>query len=392
LDDPVKGVLDNTTYLLVDNVASDITAFVKSVQIRRGRNREQDEFNTGVANLTARNELRTFDPAYAAGPYFGNIVPGKRVTITAGGYTRFDGLVDDWNYNYPLSKDSTVQFDVVDALAQLGNRNFDAWTTTAGQTAGARLSSICDRPEVVFPATRSFETGTATLQADNVTWGSNVLNYAQLVTKADYGKLFASRDGVLTFLGSAHTYTGVGAPVFSDAGTPGSIEYSGVEIDYGTELLFNRVSVDATGFIKQTVEDAASINSYGVKTLSLANLPLASELQALTLAQYLLALYKQPTSRFSAVTVPLHGLDTAQQNLVLALDIGSVVRVIYTPNGVSTAVDQFCVIDGFDETIGPLFHNMTLSVSVLSAGYNTALNFILDDATFGKLDTGLLAF
>ncbi len=344
LDDPVKGKLDNVTYTLIDNVASDITSFVKSVQITRGRNREQDEFMAGVANVVARNELRTFDPAYTAGPYFGNILPGKRVTVEADGVTRFDGLVDDWNYSYPLSLDSTAQFDVVDRLASLGNKNFDAWTTNPGDTAGPRISAILDRGEVAFQYARSLEAGTVTLQGDNVSWGSNVLNYAQLVAKADYGKLFASKDGTLTFFGSAHIYTGVNAPVLSDAGTAGSVPFAAVEIDYGTELLFNRVSVDATGFNKQTVEDAVSIDSYGVKSLSIAALPLASETQALDLANYLLGLYSQPVTRFASVTVNLHGLTTAQQKLMLPLDIGTVIRVTYTPNKVSTAIDKFCVI------------------------------------------------
>ena len=89
LDDPVKGVLDNVTYLVgPDTLINDITAFAKSVQITRGRNRENDEFTVGVANVVAKNELRTFDPAYAAGPYFGNILPGKRVTIAANSLPR----------------------------------------------------------------------------------------------------------------------------------------------------------------------------------------------------------------------------------------------------------------------------------------------------------------
>ncbi len=391
LDDPVKGVLDNAIYLLSGDVAVDITAYGRSIQIRRGRARDLDEYTAGVATVVADNTLRTFDPLYAAGTYYGNILPGKRATISANNIPIHDGKIDDWDYTYPLSKDSTVQFDVVDALAELGSKDFDAWTTTAGQTAGTRLTSILDRAEVSFGPSRSIETGTATLQADSVSWGSNVLTYAQKVVKADYGRLFAAKDGTLTFVGSAHVFSGVNAPVLADDGS--GIGYTNVGVDYGTELLFNRVSVDATGFTKQTVSDSTSILANGgVRTLSLSGLPLQTEAQAFALATYLLALYKEPVTRFSSVTVALHAESTTDQNKILNLDLSSIVRVKYTPNGISTAIDKFCTVEGITHTIGPAYHSVTLSLATLSDGYDTSQNLILDDATYGILDTDRVAF
>lgn len=394
LDDPVRGLLDGATYTLAGDVAVPLDG-VRTVQIDRGRQRSLDEMAVGVARVTANNHTRIYDPDFAAGTYYGNIVPGKRVTIATNGVTRFDGLIDDWNYDYPVDGDSTANFDVVDALATLGSAEFDAWTATPGETSGQRLTSILNRTEVAFPAgLRSLDTGTSTLQGDNVSWGSNVLNYAQLVVKADLGQLFASKDGVLTFYGRNRSVTGVGAPVLSDDGT--GIVYSAVTRDYGTELLFNRVSVDATGFTKQTVSDVASYNKYGEKwySLSIANLPLADAGQALDLANYLLNLYKDPATRFASVTVDLHALSATDQTTMLGLDIGSVVRVIYTPNSLAPAIDKFCLVEGFSETIasGATFHSMTLRLSNLADGFS-GHPFILDDAINGLLDgINVLAF
>ncbi|HEX3087782.1 MAG TPA: hypothetical protein VHQ23_03955, partial [Ilumatobacteraceae bacterium] len=285
----------------------------------------------------------------------------------------------------PVDTDSTASFDVADALADLGATEFDAWTTTGGQLVGARLTSILDRTEVTFGPNRALDAGTSTLQADAVSWGSNVLNYAQLVVKADLGQLFASKDGILTFYGRNRSHTGVGAPEFRDDSTAGSIPYSGVGVDFGTELLFNRVSVDATGFTKQTVTDATSIALYGVRSLSISNLPLADVTQALDLANYLLALYKAPSSRFQSITVDLHALEGTQQTAVLDLDIGSTIRVVYTPNRVSTAIDKFCLVEGVDDLIGSTFHSVRLKLSNLADGFSGS-PFILDDATAGVLD------
>lgn len=387
LDDPVRGVLDGATYVLAGDIATDLAGYMRSVQITRGRERALDEMNVGVAQCEANNYTRQFDPEYTPGSFFGNIKPGKRVTFKTNGITIFDGLIDDWDFQYPLTEASTATFDVADCLATLGSAEFDEWTSTAGQATGARLTSMLDRPEVDFPATRSFDTGTSTLQSDLVSWGSNVLNYAQLVTKCDLGQLFASRDGVLTFYGRDRTLTGVGAPVFRDDGVAGGIGYSGITIDYGTELLFNRVSVDATGFTKQTVNSSTSFDEFQKWwSLSLSGLPLADETQALEIANLLLDQYSAPDSRIASVTVNVHGLEATEQNSVLVLDIGSVVRIINTPDDIGDALDKYCLVEGVDHLIGPMFHQVTLKVTTLVDGFDGPY-FILDDPALGVLDS-----
>jgi hypothetical protein len=395
LDDATRGILDGATYTLGGDVGIDISGSTRVGSITRGRSRALDEFQAGVADITLDNRSRLYDPSYAAGTYFGKIKPGTHVTIQAAGVSIFDGLIDDWDFNYPLDTDSTASFDVVDCLATLGSAEFDAWTTTASQTVGQRLTSILNRPEVNFPATRNIDTGTSTLQADLVSWGSNVLNYAQLVAKCDLGQLFAAKDGTLTFYGRNRVVTGIGAPEFRDDSVNGSIPYSAIEVDYGTELLFNRVSVDATGFTKQTVTDSASFAAFNKWwSLSLAGLPLETQAQALDLANYLLNLYSFPASRFASITVLLHGLEAIQQATVLSLDIGSVIRVVYTPNKVSVPIDKYCMIEGVSHEMYPAYHAVTLRLSNLADGFG-GHPFILDDASFGLLDTatsGRLAF
>ena len=400
LDDPVRGVLDQATYVLAGDVAVDVSTGVRSITIDRGRERLLDEMMTGVASVEINNYDRNWDPTYSSGPYYGNIRPGKRITVTTNGYTRFDGLIDDLNYVQPIDGDSVVQFDAADGLASLGSAEFDQWTSTASQTPAQRLASICDRTEVQYPASRNFDDGGSgtTLQGDVVSWGSNVLNYAQLVAKCDLGQFFVTRDGVLTYYSKSHTYTAVGQPVFTDNLTtdPTSIFYSAIELDYGTELLFNRVSVDPYGMTKQTVQDETSIDTFQkVWSLSLSALPLASETLAYALASYILNLYSNPVTRIASITVDVHALSTADQGKVLALDIGQAIQVKYTPNRVGNVINQFVIIEGMSELIGAggTFHSITFRLSKAADGFNGNL-FTLDDATLGVLDSsaGVLAF
>lgn len=391
LDDPIRGLLDDVTYVLAGDIATDISGYVTEVSVRRGRLRVLDEITVGVASVRANNFNREFDPTYASAAFAGNVIPGKQVTFATNGITIFDGRIDDWNFEYPLDLDSRVMFEVADCLAQLGTAQFDAWTTTAGQTPGERITAVLDRSEVRFPATRNIGTGVSTLQADAVSWGSNVLNYCQLVAKCDLGQFFAAKDGTLTFYGRDHTYTSVGAPIFADDGS--GIPYSAVQIDYGTELLFNRVSVDAPGFTKQTATDETSITTYRqVRSLSLGSLPFDSEAQALGLAEYVLAHYANPDARLASITLLLHGLTDTEVTSVLNLDIGSVVEVRFTPNGVGDQIDKICLVEGIEHRIRPAFHAVTLSLSNLAEGF-VGDAFILDDATLGLLDgTSVLSY
>jgi hypothetical protein len=66
LDDPVKGVLDNTTYVLAGDVLVDLTDRVRSLQVKRGRNLQLGRFTAGAANITFDNRDRYLDPTYLA--------------------------------------------------------------------------------------------------------------------------------------------------------------------------------------------------------------------------------------------------------------------------------------------------------------------------------------
>jgi poly-gamma-glutamate capsule biosynthesis protein CapA/YwtB (metallophosphatase superfamily) len=81
-------------------------------------------------------------------------------------------------------------------------------------------------------------------------------------------------------------------------------------------------------------------------------------------------------------------LTAGQQNALLALELGDVVEIKFTPNQIPPAITKYAEIIRID-------HNIDLNNHVLSLGFSTldfAL-FVLDDAQFGKLDAGnALAF
>lgn len=384
----------NGPRVLADDVAEpeDITAYCAELRITRGRrSRLTEDINPGVAVISLRNEARTFDPTYAAGMFFGSIEPGRRVDIRIGGFTAFSGRIDDWNYDYDVSGQSTAQLVVLDSLGQLAQGQFDAWTTTS-QLPGARVSAVLDRSEVGFGPNRAIDAGQFTLQADNVSWGSNVLNYLQLVARSDFGYLFATRENTLTFRDRTEVAAGAtSAATFTDApSTAFDISYHGIATQYGSETLYGRVGVDREGGTNQTVTNATSVDTYGYRSLTLTGLLLNSDADSLVFAQYLSTQYGTPQFRVSSLTVKAHGFDAGgyAQYICATRDIADALDVTFTPNGVGDPINDRYLVEGIEHQIGPDQWTVTFHLGDI----DTLALFILDDAWLGRLDHNALAF
>lgn len=345
------------------------------ITITRGRFTQLwDAIDAGSCRVSLRNNDRDFDPLYSSSPWYGQLVPGRRVEVSANGILLWTGYVNDWDLDYDVEGLSTAYIQSTDALGMFGQLQFTAWTNTA-TTIDGKLNAICDRSEVSWPTTSRDFSGAdiyfsvlspITLQSDAVSWGSNVLNYCQLVARSNLGYLFASSDGYLTFKSRNILGTGGALATFSDDGS--GIAYRAVAATVGSDRLFARVSVDREGGTAQTstVADPAQwVIDYGpLRSLSIAGLLMDSDAQSGYLADELLALYETPVYRISEIEVDITPLSTADQNTVLALDITDRVDVTFTPNDVGSAITQELVIQGVRHSISVERHVVTFSLQV----------------------------
>lgn len=344
-----------------------ITSSAELVTIRRGRwSQVTDVIDAGDMTVQVLNLDRKFDPTYTLSPYYGRVRPGVGIRVRATAPTfiaksLMTGQADELGFEYDVSGRSVTIFRGTDALGQLGAAEFDAWTST-GTSVTTKLAAVVQRPEVAFPTFRtSFGAGVETLQSDSVSWGSNVLNYMQLIARSEIGFLWADADNTLTFRNRTVPGTVASSATFGTSG----IAYQSIAAKYG-EFLFSRVGVDREGGTQQTAQ-VSNLTTWQAangspRTLKLGGLLLASDAQSLALANYLLTQYSTPTWQVSELGVELAPLSNADTNTMLSLDIGSVVTVGFTPNDIAPAITQKCLVQGVQHEIAPGSHRMTLSL------------------------------
>jgi hypothetical protein len=386
LDDPIQGVLDNTEWLLGGTLFYDVTNLVQSIAIQRGKNRQLDQFDSGLANIVFNNNDRTFDPEYALSPYAGQIVPKRQVRISSGGIVQFFGLVDDWNLSYEPNGDSIAAAACSDATSSFATQTLATRTNTV-QKSGERINTILDLPEINWPAAlRDIDTGQMTLGADIIPDNINALTYLRLVEQSEPGAFFIGKSGNVIFRDRIAAPTSGGITLADDGS---GIKYQSVRVQYGSELLANEVVVGSDITLTESIAlDLESIEDYGIFNLTRTGLLINDAADVEELAQFYASKYAQPEYRFESVDILLDELSLSQQADLLDLEIGDVVEIKFTPNGIAPAISKYAEIIRIDNSIDLDNHIMSLGFSTLDFAL-----LVLDDAQFGKLDAGnALAF
>lgn len=377
LDDATKGVLDNTTYTLSTGFR-DVTDYVVAISTSRGRNRDLEKFNAGSASITLRNENRTFDPLNTSSPFVNEMVPRRLVRVFTDEIQQFQGLVDSWKLTYSPTGESVAEITVTDEFQKLAGIELDL--AVSEQLTGARVTAVLN--DVGWPTyAREIDTGQSTVASGTAVQGA--LEHLQLVEASEAGLLFIGKDGNLIFRERNSFSSGYVPVVFADDGS--GIPFMSAEVSYGTDLLFNQVEVSYSGGTA-VASNTTSQNKYGVIMNSVETL-LASAGAAQDFASYYVGEYGEPEYRFSSIEVTLRGLDGTQYGDMLQLEIGDLVQIKFTPNGVGSPIEKYALVTSLDNDISVDDHRIRVGVSSLDF-----LGLVLDDVALGILDSNVLAF
>jgi hypothetical protein len=380
LDNATKGRLDNALYRLGGQIFYDVTDKVKSIAVRRGKNRQLDEFDGGLANVVFDNNDRTFDPEYAASPYYGQVIPKRTIKISSAGNALFQGVIDDWNLNYDPGGFSEASAAASDAFTLFNTQTLPAGTATP-QKSGERINAILNLPDVSWSTQdRDIEAGQTDLGADVFAEDTNVLEYLRTVSRSEPGNFFIGKDGKVVFTDRSPSSNGVSL-VLADDGT--GIPYQGMKVVYGSELLYNEIVLGSEIAGTILAQDPNSISQYGVLNLTQTGLLMSSPTYLEQLAAYYAIKYSQPEYRFESVDIVIDELSEEQQQAILNLEISDFVTIKFTPNGIAPAIEKAAEVIRIDNDITPESHIVSLGFATVDKGFWT-----LSDSIFGRLSTG----
>jgi hypothetical protein len=397
LDDPVKGLLDNTTYVLDGTTEfANVMDSVTNVNVRRGRRDVGDQFSAGTMTFTILDVDGVFNPFDENSPYYDTaeskpgLAPLRAVQLIRYSSTNvpesiFSGYVVNFDYNFGLGTLDTVTVYCADQFYLLAQTYLNELNVIA-ETSGERIETVLDLPEVDFPAgARDISTGTVNLGHDaayTVPAGTNVLQYiTQINETAEFGRLFMSRSGVLTFQNRIGNTLSASIADFHDDGT--NYKYDGVGISFEADSVINRSVLTALDGKTATATDAGSIATYFIQTSSITNSLLHVQGEIDTAASYLLN--PEPEARYTSVATKFLMLTTAQKDTLATVDIGDTITIEKTfPSGAGTTqLAQELSVEGIEHRL-----DFSTGHSVLYSTAPTTIVFelILDDLVYGVLD------
>jgi hypothetical protein len=385
-------VLNGTTQF------ADVTTGTLNVNIKRGRRDVGDQFSAGTMFFTLNDTYAggVFNPFDTNSPYYDSadakpgLAPMRAVELIRYDTLNtpeklFTGYIVNYDYNFALGGNNTVTVYCADQFYLLAQTYLDAFNPTP-ETSGERIETVLALPEVDYTGPTAVATGTVNLGHDssyNVEAGTNVLQYlSQINETAEFGRLFMSRDGVLTFQNRIGATLSGSVVDFSDGGT--DTPYDTVGITFEADQVVNRATVTALDGKTATDEDLTSIATYFIQTTSITNSLLADQGEIDTAAAYLLN--GEPEARYTDIGTAFTALSAAQRDTVAIVDIGDTITIekTFSTGVTTTSLAQELSVEGVEHVIDfGTGHRVTFFTAPTTIIYE----LILDDSTYGTIST-----
>jgi hypothetical protein len=375
LDSAVRGVLDSPEYVLGGaEVLVDVSAYVRSVSISRGKSREIDRFTAGTATVSFNNSERVFDPTFEASPFFGQVRPKRQIRISLDDIIQFEGTIDDWDINYDKGSFSEASCTAIDGTQVLANIELTSFTPVS-ELSGDRVEAVLDA--IDWSATkRDIDEGYQLLEADTIPDNTSVFEYLQKVSASESGDLFIAKDGSVKFVGRTVATSSGGVELADDGSGFG---YLTIETVFGSELLYNQITLsNSTTSVTETSAD--SVATYGEIDYSLDTL-IATEEDLTALALALLGRFSEPEYRFQRVAIRLNDKIELERDALLGVELGDIVKVTFTPSSIPPAIERFLKVIQINLSAEQNSEILTLGFEAIPGAL-----LVLDDPEFGRIN------
>jgi hypothetical protein len=396
LDSDIKGLLDGVYPLGPATDFADVTESVTQISVRRGRQDIGDQFSAGTMTFTINDVDGIFNPFDDTSPFYNTpeALPGLsplraveliRYSTTDVPEYLYRGKIVNYMYNFALDGIDTVTVYCSDNFYLLSQTYMDELNVGV-ETSGQRIETVLSLPEVDYPtgAARNIDPGTVDLGHDaayTVPAGTNVLSYlSQINETAEFGRLFMSRAGVLTFTPRISTTLSGSVADFHDDGT--EIPFDNLGITFEAESVTNRALVQNLGEAVATADDVASQALFFIQTNSITS-SLLDDTELAAAATYLLDPY--PEARYNSVETVFGALTDAQRDTVAVVDISDTITIekTFITGATTTVLAQELSVEGIEHEITLTGHRVRLFTSPTTIVYE----LILDDVLYGTIST-----
>jgi hypothetical protein len=372
------GTLASST---VPDPIVDLTPNVRNITIERGRNVQSDQYIAGTAVVRVLDPDSYFNPQNTSSPYYGYLVPLRKIRIAATTATTqkflFSGYTTEYRYTYPQGQETGyVDIYVADAFRLYNLAQVSTVTDSgAGQSTGTRIGKILD--QVGFPASmRTIATGQSLCQADPATLRTS-LEAIKNVEFSEQGAFYIDPSGTAVFKSRNTVVSSIATTPIEFNQTTG-IPYTNLVFAFDDKLIINQASIQRYGGTAQFAQNAASVTRYFPHQYSAQELVIDTDANALNIAATYVATRAETTIRIDQMTVDLLDTDVPTDTMI-GLDYFDVVKITNVQPDGSTIVKTLQV-QGLAWQISP--NSMTVQV--------TTLEPITDGFVIGSTERGII--
>ena len=359
----------------------DLTSQVRNITINRGRDIQADTYIAGTAVVRIIDPDSYFNPQNTASPYYGYLVPLRKVRIAATTATTQKFLFSGYTTEYRYTYDQAEQMGYVDIYVADAFRLFNlAQVTTvtdsgAGQKTGTRIGKILD--QVGFPSNmRTIATGQSSCIADPGTLRTS-LAAVKNAEFSEQGAFYINPSGTAVFKDRNTVAASIsGTPI--EFNQTGGIPYRNLVFAFDDKLIINSAGMTRVGGTQQVSENAASIAKYFPHQYSAQDLVIDTDANALNIAATYVATRAETTIRIDQMLVDL--LDPAvPTDTMIGLDYFDNLRISnIQPDG--STITKTLQVQGLSWNISP--NSMQVTV--------TTLEPIVDGFIIGSTERGII--
>ena len=366
----------------------DLTPNVYQISIMRGRSIQRDQYEAGTCTVRVLDPLSYFSPQNTASPYFGKLVPLRKLRVSATTATTqkylFSGYVTDYKYSYPTGQE-TGYVDIVcsDAFRLFNLANITTVTDSgASQTTGTRIGKILD--QVSFPSSmRTIAAGANTCVADPATSRTS-LAAIKNAEFSETGAFYMDGSGTAVFKSRAQVMASLAATPTAFNQT-GGIPYKNLKFSFDDKLIINQANLTRVGGTTQVATNQTSIDKYFPHSVTQADLVAETDTIVSNIAKEYVATRQETTIRIDELQCDL--LDpNVPTDTMIGLDYFSNLLITNIQPDGSTIVKNL-QYQGINWSITP--NKMTCTITTLEP---IADSFIVSSSYYGIIGTNTLGY